>query len=50
VGFPDLQNFLSHQELFETTSTEEMAGGAGKTIEYNRQIGKYTGYGSPDDE
>jgi prepilin-type N-terminal cleavage/methylation domain-containing protein len=41
---------LQLPELISATSTEEMAGGAGHTIQYNRQIGKYTGYGSPDEE
>ena len=27
------------------TSTEEMGGGSGKKIEYNKETGKYTGYG-----
>jgi len=27
------------------TSTEEMGGGAGKKLEYNKETGKYTGYG-----
>ena len=40
---------LQLPELINATSTEEMAGGAGKTISYNRQTGKYTGYGSPDE-
>ena len=39
---------LQLPEMINATSTEEMAGGAGKTIQYNRQTGKYTGYGSPD--
>ena len=41
---------LQLPELINATSTEEMAGGAGKTISYNRQTGKYTGYGSPGEE
>ena len=41
---------LQLPELISATSTEEMAGGAGKAIQYNRQTGKYTGYGSQDQE
>jgi|TARA_Y100000031_G_C8162015_1_gene357481 prepilin-type N-terminal cleavage/methylation domain-containing protein len=41
---------LQLPELINATSTEEMAGGAGKSIQFNRQTGKYTGYGSPDQE
>ena len=41
---------LQLPELINATSTEGMAGGAGKTISYNRQTGKYTGYGSPGEE
>ena len=39
---------LQLPEMISATSTEEMAGGAGKVIQYNRQNGRYTGYGSPD--
>jgi prepilin-type N-terminal cleavage/methylation domain-containing protein len=41
---------LQLPEMINATSTEEMAGGAGKAIQYNRQNGKYTGYGSPNEE
>ena len=39
---------LQLPEMISATSTEEMAGGAGKVIQYNRQNGRYTGYGSPE--
>ena len=29
----------------KATSLEEMGGGAGKKLEYNKETGKYTGYG-----
>lgn len=32
------------------TSTEQMRGGAGKTVTYNIQDGSWTGYGLPTDE
>tara|TARA_B100000315_G_C14564147_1_gene582043 strand:- start:171 stop:1595 length:1425 start_codon:yes stop_codon:yes gene_type:complete len=32
------------------TSTEEMSGGAGHMVIYNADMGKFTGYGSPDGE
>ena len=37
---------LQLPEIVTATSTEEMAGGAGKVILYNRELGKYTGYGT----
>ena len=41
---------LQLPEFVTATSTEEMAGGAGKVIQYNRELGKYTGYGTPEQE
>ena len=41
---------LQLPEIVTATSTEEMAGGAGKVIQYNRELGKYTGYGTPEEE
>ena len=38
---------LQLPEMVIAISTEEMAGGAGKVILYNRELGKYTGYGTP---
>tara|TARA_B110000014_G_scaffold196437_1_gene145511 strand:- start:243 stop:653 length:411 start_codon:yes stop_codon:yes gene_type:complete len=32
-------------EIFTATSTEEMDGGAGKTTQYNRETGEFSGYG-----
>ena len=37
---------LQLPEMVIAISTEEMAGGAGKVILYNRELGKYTGYGT----
>ena len=39
---------LQLPEMVIAISTEEMAGGAGKVILYNRELGKYTGYGTPE--
>ena len=41
---------LQLPELITATSTVEMAGGAGKVIQYNRELGKYTGYGTPGED
>ena len=32
------------------TSTEEMSGGAGHQVVYDADLGKFTGYGSPEGE
>ena len=32
-------------DLFTATSTDEMPGGAGNTVSFNRQTGKFSGYG-----
>ena len=32
-------------DLFTATSTDEMDGGAGNTVSFNRQTGKFSGYG-----
>ena len=37
---------LQLPEMVIAISTEKMAGGAGKVILYNRELGKYTGYGT----
>ena len=36
--------------LSPATSKEERAGGAGKVVQYNRELGRYTGYGTPERE
>lgn len=41
---------LQLPDFIIATSTEEMAGGAGKVIQYNRELGKYIGYGTPGEE
>jgi len=41
---------LQLPELITAMSQEEMAGGAGKTVRYDRDRGKYTGYGTPEEE
>ena len=38
---------LNGQETIEAISTGEMPGGAGKTVTYNIQQGKFFGYGLP---
>ena len=37
-------------EFIKAMSKEEMAGGAGKVVQYNRELGRYTGYGTPEGE
>ena len=41
---------LQLPEIITATSKEEMAGGAGKVVQYNRELGRYTGYGTPEGE
>ena len=41
---------LQLPENITATSKEEMAGGAGKVVQYNRELGRYTGYGTPEGE
>ena len=41
---------LQLPEIITGTSKEEMAGGAGKVVQYNRELGRYTGYGTPEGE
>ena len=41
---------LQLPEIITATSKEEMAGGAGKVIQYSRELGKYKGYGTPEKE
>ena len=41
---------LQLPEIITATSKEEMAGGAGKSVIYDRERGKYTGYGTPEEE
>ena len=39
---------LSLPDQITATSTEEMSGGAGHVVIYNANTGKFSGYGSPD--
>ena len=41
---------LQLPEIITATSKEEMAGGAGKVVQYSRELGKYKGYGTPEKE
>ena len=41
---------LQLPEFITATSKEEMAGGAGKAVRYDRDRGKYSGYGTPEEQ
>ena len=41
---------LQLPEMITATSKEEMAGGAGKAVRYDRDRGKYSGYGTPEEQ
>jgi len=41
---------LQLPDFITATSKEEMAGGAGKVIQYSRELGEYSGYGTPKKE
>ena len=48
--FPHKKCLPQGPRIHPATSTEEMSGGAGHQVVYDADLGKFSGYGSPEGE